>query len=424
MDWARSRKAREDRATAWESMKKYLDAASAENRSLTEDEVTAYDAHEADIERLDTEITRWDNAEKRSKVIDVTEAQVKEGYKPTGDNTDAGAGATGGQQEAEVRAMAAFRSYLTNGNAARYVEVLEEHPELRAHQASNDPEGGYLIAPQVMAAGLVQAADDATFMRQLSHVESLTEAGSLGVPTLETDLNDADWTQEIVAVTEDNALRVGKRELKPEYISKLVKLSRPLVRKTRGGIETLVRDRMSYKFGITEEKAYLTGDGSQKPLGVFTASPQGISTARDMATDNTTSAITTDGLMNAKYNQKASYWPGSNWIFHRDAVREIRKLVDGNSQYVWAPGLQSGQPDMILDSPLKVSEYVPNTFTTGLYVGIYGNFDWYWIADVFGLEVQVLTELYATTNQIGYIGRRELDGMPVLEEAFTRVKLG
>jgi hypothetical protein len=35
-----------------------------------------------------------------------------------------------------------------------------------------------------------------------------------------------------------------------------------------------------------------------------------------------------------------------------------------------------------------------------------------------------LQELYAETNQIGLIGRLESDAMPVLEEAFVRVKLG
>jgi len=39
------------------------------------------------------------------------------------------------------------------------------------------------------------------------------------------------------------------------------------------------------------------------------------------------------------------------------------------------------------------------------------------------ISIQVLTELYAETNQTGFIGRYELDGMPVLEEAFARLKL-
>jgi hypothetical protein len=61
--------------------------------------------------------------------------------------------------------------------------------------------------------------------------------------------------------------------------------------------------RLAYKFGVTQEKAYLTGDGNQKPLGVFTASNDGISTGRDVSTGNTTTAITFDGLIEAKVAQ-------------------------------------------------------------------------------------------------------------------------
>jgi len=38
--------------------------------------------------------------------------------------------------------------------------------------------------------------------------------------------------------------------------------------------------------------------------------------------------------------------------------------------------------------------------------------------------VQRLNELYAATNQIGFIGRMSLDAMPTDELAFARIKLG
>jgi HK97 family phage major capsid protein len=85
--------------------------------------------------------------------------------------------------------------------------------------------------------------------------------------------------------------------------------------------------------------------------------------------------------------------------------------------------VREGEPDTILGRPLMISEYAPNTFTTGLYVGMFGDFSNYWIADLLDMQIQVLTELYAETNQDGFIGRYEGDGMPVLEEAFARVKL-
>lgn len=77
----------------------------------------------------------------------------------------------------------------------------------------------------------------------------------------------------------------------------------------------------------------------------------------------------------------------------------------------------------ILDMPFLVSEFAPNTFTTGLFVGILGDFSRCWIADSLSMQVQRLTELYAATNQTGFIGRLETDGMPVLEEVFARVTL-
>jgi HK97 family phage major capsid protein len=74
--------------------------------------------------------------------------------------------------------------------------------------------------------------------------------------------------------------------------------------------------------------------------------------------------------------------------------------------------------------PYHTSDFAPNTFTTAQYVGLLGDFSHYWIADALDMRVQRLIELYAENNQIGFIGRKETDGQPVMGEAFARVKLG
>jgi HK97 family phage major capsid protein len=113
----------------------------------------------------------------------------------------------------------------------------------------------------------------------------------------------------------------------------------------------------------------------------------------------------------------------AKWIFHRDGVKMISKLKDGNGQYLWQPGLRAGDPDTILGLSVYESEYVPNTFTSGLYVGMLADFKWYYIADALDIEIQRLEEIKAETNQIEFIGRLKNDAMPVLEEAFVRVTL-
>src|SRR6185295_5190188 len=119
-------------------------------------------------------------------------------------------------------------------------------------------------------------------------------------------------------------------------------------------------------------------------------------------------ALTADGLIYAKYVFKSHYMasPNLRWIFNRTVVREIRKLKDGNGQYIWQDGL-AGTPDSILEAPYLMSEYAPSTMTTGLYAGILGDFTWYWVAESLRFELKRLDELFAMTNQVGFVGRLE-----------------
>lgn len=216
----------------------------------------------------------------------------------------------------------------------------------------------------------------------------------------------------------------GKRTLTPNLLTKMIKVSRKLLRVSGIDVDALVRDQLSYKIAVAQEKAYLTGGGSGEPLGLFTASANGVTTARDVATGSTTS-ITADGLIAAKYALKDGYLadPSCVWLLSRTALAIIRKLKDATSgQYLWVPGLQQDRPDTVLGIPVACSEYVPTTFSSNAYVGVIGALRYYLIADSLNVEIQVVDQTYAATNQIGYIVRYEGDGIPAIAEAFARMK--
>ncbi len=289
--------------------------------------------------------------------------------------------------------------------------------------------GGYLSTMQ-MIFDLLKFVDNAVLLRSKGTVYTVQQATSLGVPTWDTDPGDADWTAEVPSsdISEDTAARVGRRELMPHLLTKLVKISQTLLLQAIIDPEALITQRLAYKFGVTEEKGFMTGNGSQQPLGLFTASAAGISTGRDVTVGSTT-AITADGLINTFFALKPQYQARAEWAMHRDAVKGVRTLKDSQNNYIWHAGLsqgtsmQVGAPDTLLGRPLNQSEYAPNTFTTGLYVAIVGDFKFYWIADALQFTVQRLNELFGLKNQVGFVGRKMTDGMPVLEEAFSRGKL-
>lgn len=395
------------RAEAINAARSIVDKLETENRSEmnTEEKVT-YDKAISEATELRTRIDRLVQQEDLEKSLNDISTSTKED-RSTNSNNPLGS--------TEYRT--AFANFLKSG------KVGLSDKEQRALSSVTIPDGGALIASEQFVNLLIKFLDDNVAIRSLATVYQVPKASSLGAPSLDTDIADADWTTDVGTGSEDTAMKFGKRSLFPTAIAKRIKVPIPLLRMAMMSVEDLVTSRLGYKFAITEEKAFLTGSGAGQPLGVFTASNLGIPTSRDISTGNTTTEIKADNLIEVKFALKQPYQQNARWMFHRDGIKSIAKLKDGNGQYLWQMGLQASAPDTLLNSPVIQSEYVPNVFTTGLYVGIYGDFRNYWIADALDMTIQRLDELYAESNQVGFIGRKESDGMPVLAEAFARVKL-
>ena len=412
---ARVDELRDQRGRALQEARSIAEKAAGEKRVKTDDEQRQYDLHIGDVSKLGKEIddeVRLLETERELATVAVRTAAKQSGT----------------EKPVEDKFTINFRKMILDGERSLNNEELhslkKELVESRGLSAGTDVKGGFTLTPEEFINDLLVNVKDKVFMRQLAKVIPLKGAMSCGVPTLDTDVGDADWTPEIGTVSEDDNMRFGKRSLTPHPLSILVKISEPLLRNSALNPESLVMDRMAYKFGVAMEKAYLTGNGAQQALGVFTASDDGIPTTRDVSEGNTATEIKADNLIAVKYSLKAQYMGTAQWLFHRDAIKMLAQLKDGEGRYLFDLATKSGVPDMLLGRPLSMSEFAPNTFTASQYVGIFADFSNYWIADSLALQFRRLNELFALNNQVGFIGRMETDGMPVLAEAFTRVKLG
>lgn len=414
----------ERRANIITNARALSERAEAEGRDFTAEERAQYDAMWADINDLKS---RADRLEREAEVMRGLEAVGEPRARADADDargdlerrlTDLGV-------RPEIRraflAMPADRRTAGAEYGAAF-DRFAATGEARDLTMGTDPKGGYLV-PDAFVAQLLEKTRDAVVVEAFATHHMVAGAQSLGMPTLETRPDDADWTSELATGSEDSSMAFGKRALTPNPLAKRIKVSRTLLQRSTMGPAAIVLDNLGYKFSITREKGFLTGNGASQPLGVFTASNDGIDTSRDISTDNTTTAITADGLKRAKWALKAGYVRNSRWIFHRDAMSMIDRLKDGEGRYLLQPDVRGGTGDVLLGRPVLVSEYAPNTFTTGNYVGLIGDLSYYHIADALGFTIQRLEELYAETNQVGFIGRAECDAMPIFAEAFARVTL-
>ena len=417
---------KQQRAKVVEDQRAILAKAESERRNMTADEDLQYRRMDDQYNTLSDEIRRLETLQQRE--LDLAKLEI-----------DRRGGRSVFDPDSERRATIhpAFRDstyrFQSNPNGTDQRTIFDravsrglhqlDASEIRTLQADDDVKGGYLAVPSVLAGRVLIAMDNLVHLRGLASVFPCEHAASLGIPTITTDPSAPTWTPEISTGTEDTAMAFGQRALHPHPLAKRIKISNKLLRLSTLNPGDLVMSRLAYVFATTEEYCFMVGTGAQQPLGVFTAATDGIGTDRDVSTGNTATGIAADNLIECAYTLKSQYRRNARWIFHREALKRIRKLKDGNGDYLWRAGIANGEVNTILDFPYLISEYAPSTFTASQYVGILGDFSFYWIADALGMQIQVLDQLYAETNQTGYIGRLECDGMPVLPEAFVRVQL-
>ncbi len=323
-------------------------------------------------------------------------------------------GPSGQGNAPELKAV--FRKMALHGARAL---TPEEHKVLYI----GDPTaGGYLVQPSYQRE-VIAAQRSMMAMRQICDVQTVGPGGVV-IPTDSGADADATWTTELATGNEDTVKPFGDRALVPHPIAKLVKVSRTFLRSPTFDAEGYVRDRGAYRLSRPQENAFINGSGSQQPLGILT--PSTIPTFTTAAANT----VAGDDVINWRYSLPSSYDnPRTRMLFNRAFIRKVRTLKTGGGDYLWQPGLSLGLPNRILDIPYAVSDLfndgldAADAWEDDAKIAVVGDFWYYKIVDSEAMEVQRLDELYAASNEVGFVFRAECDGMPVLAEAFYILKV-
>ena len=384
---------REKRAKLWNTMEGFLDTHRTDKGVLSAEDDATYNNMEKELNDLTNEIRRMERR-------DAIEAELK---KPV-DTPLTGKPMDSKMDEKKGRASNAYKEDFGRHLRGRQLihNVMEE---------GVDANGGYLV-PEEFERQIITGLDEFNVMRNLCKV--ITTSAERKIPVAATH-STAAWTAENAAYTESNPT-FNQKTIDAFKLTDLVKVSIELLEDSMFDLEEYIAKEFARAFGIAEEQAFCVGTGSGQPTGLFTANGGivGVTTAG-------TTAITADEIISLVYALKSPYRRNAKFLMNDATVSAIRKLKDGNGNYLWQPALQAGQPDKLLGYELYTSPYVP-TLQAGAYTVAFGDFSNYWIADRSGRTVQRLNELYSTNGQVGFVGTERVDGKIILPEGIQLIQ--
>lgn len=381
---------REKRNKAWEAAKAFLESHRTEKGTLTAEDDATYTQMEQEINDLGKEIARLERQE-------ALEAELN---RPVNQPLTTKPGSGRGEEPKTGRASDEYRKAMLDAfrsNFKRVSNVLQE---------GVDADGGYLV-PEEYDRRLIDTLSEENIMRRLATI--ITTSGEHKINIAATK-PAASWIEEGGAITFGDAT-FSQILLDAHKLHVAIKVTEELLYDNAFNLEGYILDQFGKALGNAEEDAFLNGDGTGKPLGLFAATGGGT------VAGTLTAAIKSDDMLDLVYALKRPYRKKASFIMNDKTLSSLRKLKDNNGAYIWQPSYQAGEPDRVLGYAVHTSAYAPEDAIA------FGDYKYYNIGDRGTRSFSELRELFAGNGMIGYVAKERVDGKLILPEAVQILKL-
>mgnify|MGYP001851009274 FL=1 len=381
---------REKRNKAWEAAKAFLESHRTEKGTLTAEDDATYTQMEQEINDLGKEIARLERQE-------ALEAELN---RPVNQPLTTKPGSGRGEEPKTGRASDEYRKAMLDAfrsNFKRVSNVLQE---------GVDADGGYLV-PEEYDRRLIDTLSEENIMRRLATI--ITTSGEHKINIAATK-PAASWIEEGGALTFGDAT-FSQILLDAHKLHVAIKVTEELLYDNAFNLEGYILDQFGKALANAEEDAFLNGDGTGKPLGLFAETGGGT------VAGTLTAAIKSDDMLDLVYALKRPYRKQASFIMNDKTLSSLRKLKDNNGAYIWQPSYQAGEPDRVLGYAVHTSAYAPEDAIA------FGDYKYYNIGDRGTRSFAELRELFAGNGMIGYVAKERVDGKLILPEAVQILKL-
>ena len=362
-------KLREKRNALYAEAQKLVAAAQQENRAFTEEEKNTYQSKVTEIRSLDVQLA----AEDELRTLAFAEKNDK---KPDS------------QEQAETRAFKAF---------------LLGQKETRAEMTYGA--NGAVIPTTIMNKVIDRVVEISPLFAAAT---KYAVPGDITIPQIDRSGGDITvaFAAEFSTLTAAG-FQFGSITLSGHLAAALVLISKQLINNSKIDVVAIVVEKLAEKIAVFVENFLLNGDSSITGSGIA-GSYDSINNKKEIAS---VSALAADDLIDLQDMIPDAYQPGAFWIMNSTVRTRIRKLKDGQGNYLLVPDFKNGTGYTLLGKPVFVTDNLPTAAAaaSGDVVAYYGDFSGLAVKTGESAEMQLLLEKYAEQHAIGINTWFEMD---------------
>lgn len=360
------KKLKERRAVLQEKLNNILKTAETEERAINEEETKEFDEAEAEIRSIDATIDAYEKS--RSLVKEEKPAPEQRTAEQTA--------------EAEERAFAAY----IRG------EVLEERAAVQMTKTDNGA-----VIPTSIANKIIEMVKEMCPI--FSDAEHYNVPGTLTIPYYS---EEKAITMTYASEGVDGESTSGKFlsiELTGYLARAITEVSKSLINNSQFDIVSFVTRKMSEAISLFLEKECLFGTDKKA---------EGLKGIKQTKVAASSTAVTADELIEVQELIPDRYQANAYWIMSKNTRTAIRKLKDGQGNYLLNKDANSRWGYTLFGKDVYISDAMPD-MAAGKRVIFYGDYKGLAVKISEDINIEVLRETKARLHLIEVVGFVEFD---------------
>ena len=323
------------------------------------------------------------------------------------------------QQVSEHRK--AFETYLRKGDNANLGAI-----EMKSMSAGSDPDGGYLV-PDEIETEIGRLLKDSSPIRSIAGIRQVS--ASVYKKPFATTGAEAGWVGETASRSETDSPTLAELQFPAMELYAQPAATQALLDDAAVDLDKWIAEEVEFAFAEQETQAFISGNGTNKPRGFldYTKVADGswswgnIGYLLTGVSAGFAASDPGDHLIDLVYALKAGYRQNASWVMNRRTQGAVRKLKDGEGNYLWQPAVTGGRASL-LGYDIVEAEDMPD-IAANSYAIAFGDFRrGYLIVDRLG--VRVLRDPYSAKPYVLFYTTKRVGGGVQNFEAIKLLKFG